>query len=86
VPTSADARQMPRAVRYPALVLDPDGPTVDVYVLESVNLPAHWARLDTFEGPGYQRVVVTVYTAEGEREAQIYALAPQRPIDMVTVP
>jgi gamma-glutamylcyclotransferase (GGCT)/AIG2-like uncharacterized protein YtfP len=41
---------------YPALTLDPDGPEISVEVFESVDLPAHWERLDAFEGPGYQRV------------------------------
>ena len=40
---------------YPALVLDPDGSAIRVDVFESVDLPAHWSRLDAFEGPGYQR-------------------------------
>jgi gamma-glutamylcyclotransferase (GGCT)/AIG2-like uncharacterized protein YtfP len=62
------------ALGYPALVLDPDGPEVDVQVLESADLPAHWARLDDFEGPGYQRVVTTVRTATGEMVASIYVL------------
>jgi gamma-glutamylcyclotransferase (GGCT)/AIG2-like uncharacterized protein YtfP len=37
---------------YPALVLDARGTPVDVQVFESVELPAHWSRLDQFEGPG----------------------------------
>jgi gamma-glutamylcyclotransferase (GGCT)/AIG2-like uncharacterized protein YtfP len=65
------------ALGYPALVLDPEGPAADVSVFESADLPAHWDRLDAFEGPGYRRVVVTVHTAEGDLEAQIYALAQQ---------
>ena len=31
-----------------------------VDVLVSDELPAHWPRLDAFEGPGYRRVVVDV--------------------------
>ena len=64
---------------YPALVLDPDGPAVGVHVFESDDLPAHWARLDAFEGPGYERVTTAVHTAEGQLPAQIYALAPGQP-------
>jgi gamma-glutamylcyclotransferase (GGCT)/AIG2-like uncharacterized protein YtfP len=45
---------------YPALVLGA-GSAIDVDIFESVDLPAHWARLDTFEGPGYERVVTTVH-------------------------
>jgi gamma-glutamylcyclotransferase (GGCT)/AIG2-like uncharacterized protein YtfP len=71
---------------YPALVLDPDGPAVHVHVFESADLPGTWPRLDAFEGPGYRRVVVTVHTAEGELEAQIYALAKPASTDTVAVP
>lgn len=35
-------------------------PTVAVSVLVSSELPAHWARLDEFEGPGYRRVPILV--------------------------
>ena len=59
---------------YPALILDPDGSPIDVDVFESVDLPAHWARLDVFEGPGYQRVVTTVRTSTGDVDASIYVL------------
>jgi gamma-glutamylcyclotransferase (GGCT)/AIG2-like uncharacterized protein YtfP len=63
---------------YPALILDPGGPAIKVDVFESVDLPAHWARLDAFEGPGYQRVVTTVRTSTGEVEASIYVLVQAR--------
>jgi gamma-glutamylcyclotransferase (GGCT)/AIG2-like uncharacterized protein YtfP len=59
---------------YPALVLDPDGSAIRIDVFESVDLPAHWARLDAFEGPGYQRVVTTVRTTTGDVDASIYVL------------
>ena len=59
---------------YPALLLDPEGPAIAVDVFESIDLPAHWARLDAFEGPGYQRVVTTVHTPTGDVEASIYVL------------
>ena len=57
---------------YPALSLDPDGSPIDVHIFESADLPAHWARLDAFEGPGYERVVTTVHTSTGDVEASIY--------------
>jgi gamma-glutamylcyclotransferase (GGCT)/AIG2-like uncharacterized protein YtfP len=60
------------ALGYPALLLAPDGPAVAVQVLESEDLPAHWSRLDDFEGPGYERVLTTVRTADGDLEAYIY--------------
>ena len=44
-------------------------------LFESDDLPEHWARLDEFEGSGYQRVVTRVNTEEGERSAWIYVLA-----------
>jgi gamma-glutamylcyclotransferase (GGCT)/AIG2-like uncharacterized protein YtfP len=59
---------------YPALVLDPHGSAIDVQVLESDDLPAHWSRLDDFEGPGYERVLTTVHTADGDVAAYVYAL------------
>jgi gamma-glutamylcyclotransferase (GGCT)/AIG2-like uncharacterized protein YtfP len=64
------------ALGFPAIVLDGDGDMVSVRVFESADLPAHWERLDGFEGPGYHRSVTTVDTAEGEIEANIYVLAP----------
>jgi gamma-glutamylcyclotransferase (GGCT)/AIG2-like uncharacterized protein YtfP len=57
---------------YPALTLDPDGAEIPVRVFESADLPGHWARLDEFEGPGYQRVPATVHTPAGNVAASIY--------------
>jgi gamma-glutamylcyclotransferase (GGCT)/AIG2-like uncharacterized protein YtfP len=59
---------------YPALVLDPAGAEIAVDVFESVDLPAHWARLDAFEGSGYDRVVTTVHMHKGDVDASIYVL------------
>lgn len=64
------------AVGFPGIVLDPTGPQVEAYLLDSPDLPAAWPRLDEFEGPGYERVVTTIHTADGPVEAYIYALAP----------
>ena len=66
------------ALGFPGLILNPLGSPVDVDVLESVDLPQHWARLDEFEGDGYRRVVTTVTTDQGERCAWIYVLAHER--------
>ncbi len=63
------------ALGFPGLILDPSGPLVPVYLLESFDLPANWARLDEFEGPGYRRVVTQVRLPDGERSANIYVLA-----------
>lgn len=59
---------------YPALVLDQDGDRVDVQVFESADLPAHWSRLDDFEGAQYTRALVTVHTSGGPVEAFAYVL------------
>lgn len=63
------------AMGFPGLVLDATGPTIEVHVFESLDLPMHWGRLDTFEGPGYRRVETQVRTEEGDLEAFIYAVA-----------
>jgi len=67
------------ALGFPGLILDPLGPAVDVDLFESMDLAEHWARLDEFEGSGYRRVVATVNTEEGERNAWIYVLAEEPP-------
>lgn len=59
----------------PGIMLDPAGDPVPVHLFTSADLPAHWARLDAFEGPGYRRTPVTVQTADGPVIASIYALA-----------
>ncbi len=60
---------------YPGLVLDSEGGEIAVQVLESRELPAHWGRLDEFEGADYRRVAVCVVTATGELSAYIYVVA-----------
>jgi len=60
---------------FPGLVLNSHGPVVPVDLFTSDDLPAHWPRLDAFEGDGYRRVVVEVMTAAGVVEACIYVLA-----------
>ena len=63
------------ALGYPGLILDPDGEAIDVQVFASEDLPAHWRRLDAFEGDGYRRVATQVLTAHGALDACIYVLA-----------
>jgi gamma-glutamylcyclotransferase (GGCT)/AIG2-like uncharacterized protein YtfP len=46
---------------YPALKWMPEGTAVSVQLLISSQLPAHWSRLDEFEGAEYQRILVPVY-------------------------
>ena len=58
----------------PGLILDPSGDAVEVHLFESPDLPAHWPRLDAFEGEGYRRVVTQVRTPEGDLAASIYVI------------
>lgn len=63
-------------VGYPGLRLDPDGAEVAVQVFTSPDLPAHWARLDAFEGADYRRASAIVTGADGvEVEAFVYIIA-----------
>jgi gamma-glutamylcyclotransferase (GGCT)/AIG2-like uncharacterized protein YtfP len=64
---------------YPALILDPTGPLVDVYLFDSPELPEHWSRLDEFEGIEYQRVVTQVHTSDGDVPAWIYVIRSGEP-------
>jgi gamma-glutamylcyclotransferase (GGCT)/AIG2-like uncharacterized protein YtfP len=50
---------------FPVFTFDPAGPAVTVHVLHSAMLPAHWARLDAFEGDDYVRLPVPVELADG---------------------
>ena len=61
---------------YPGIRLHEEAPRVDVFLLESEDLPGHWSRLDAFEGAEYERVPVAVQTDEGVFVASIYALRP----------
>lgn len=63
------------AMGFPGLVLSADGGEIEVHVLESLDLPDHWARLDAFEGTGYERVPVKVKLAGKEVTASIYVIA-----------
>ena len=63
------------AMGYPGLAPDERGDDVRVLVFESDDLPAHWARIDAFEGEGYRRVPINVATDAGVIVASIYALA-----------
>lgn len=65
------------ALGSPGIILDPEGEEVAVHVLESPELPAHWGRLDAFEGPGYRRVATQLRTEDGPIEASIYELVPK---------
>ena len=63
------------AVGYPGIVLDELGGEVRGFIFSSEELAAHWARLDEFEGDGYERVVTSAELGDGTVvKAYIYAL------------
>jgi gamma-glutamylcyclotransferase (GGCT)/AIG2-like uncharacterized protein YtfP len=60
---------------YPGIVLDGSGNEVHGFIFSSEELAAHWARLDDFEGDGYERVVTSAVLENGRVvEAYVYAL------------
>lgn len=62
---------------YPALRWSADGAPVAAQMLASDELPAHWPRLDEFEGEQYLRILVPVRLAGGRvAVANLYALHP----------
>lgn len=63
--------------RYPGLIPDPRGPALSILVFTSVDLPAHWARLDAFEGKDYHRVIVEAEMDRVATPASIYAVGLQ---------
>lgn len=63
------------AVGYPGILLDEQGDEVEGWVFTSGSLSEHWARLDAFEGDGYERVVTTAKLGDGAAvETFIYVL------------
>ncbi|HEY5852354.1 MAG TPA: gamma-glutamylcyclotransferase family protein [Lysobacter sp.] len=66
------------AIGYPGIVLDASGDDVPGLVFSSEQLPAHWARLDEFEGDGYQRVLARARLGDGSAvDAYVYTLSDQ---------
>ena len=64
---------------FPALRYDPDGYEVRVDLFCSDHLPAHWDRLDAFEGPNYERIVVPVHDGRDViAHANLYATREPR--------
>jgi gamma-glutamylcyclotransferase (GGCT)/AIG2-like uncharacterized protein YtfP len=62
------------AMGYPGIILDGNG-VVEGLVFTSDALPRHWARVDDFEGEGYERVLTTATLADGTVvDAYVYAL------------
>ena len=67
------------AAGYPGIVLDELGDEVQGFLFSSKELAAHWARLDEFEGDGYERVVTSAELEDGTvAETHIYALSRAR--------
>ena len=62
------------AMGYPGIALDPEGGSIMVHVLTSSELPSQWTWLDEFEGPGYERVAVSVRAEEGDVVASLCVL------------
>lgn len=65
----------PRRWAFPAFIPDEGGAAVPVQLFRSPDLPAHWARLDAFEGADYRRVAIDVVTDQGRVPAWIYVHA-----------
>jgi gamma-glutamylcyclotransferase (GGCT)/AIG2-like uncharacterized protein YtfP len=64
------------AVGYPGIILDEHGDEVEGFLFSSESLAEHWARLDEFEGEGYERVLTTVKLNDGTAvDAYIYSLS-----------
>lgn len=64
---------------YPALAWSLAGPAIPVEVFVAVDLPAHWARLDAFEGDDDLRILVPLFVASRPVAiANLYAAAPRR--------
>jgi gamma-glutamylcyclotransferase (GGCT)/AIG2-like uncharacterized protein YtfP len=49
------------------------GGTIAVQVLTAAALTTAWPMLDEFEGPEYQRILVPVFSVDGERRLQAVA-------------
>jgi gamma-glutamylcyclotransferase (GGCT)/AIG2-like uncharacterized protein YtfP len=67
------------ALGYPGIVLDEHVGEVAGLLFSSEHLPAHWSRLDAFEGDDYERVPTRVRTANGDTlDAYIYRVRDNR--------
>ena len=62
-------------VGYLGIVLDDLGDEVHGFIFSSEELSALWARLDEFEGEGYERVLTSAQLEDGTLvETHIYTL------------
>ncbi len=72
-------------VGYPGIVLDERAGKVHGFIFSSDELSAHWARLDAFEGDGYERVLTVAELEDGMVvTAHIYALKAKRSAQIPT--
>lgn len=63
------------AMGFPGIILDECGGEVEGLLFSSENLAEHWARLDAFEGEGYERVLTKAKLKNGSVvDAYIYKL------------
>jgi len=63
------------AIGFPGIVLDETGAEVRGSLFSSECLSSHWARIDQFEGDGYERVLTTARRDDGTTvSAYIYSL------------
>ena len=63
------------AAGYPGIILNEHGDEVEGLLFSSEKLDEHWARLDEFEGEGYERVLTSVKRRDGTAvEAYVYRL------------
>ena len=60
---------------YPAFRPRDGGDAVAAHVLASRALEAGWPELDRFEGPGYRRILVPVFTPGPVGERRLYTVA-----------
>lgn len=64
------------AIGFPGIVLDESGAEIRGLLFGSDSLSAHWARIDAFEGDGYERVQTTARRTDGTGvSAFIYRLS-----------
>jgi gamma-glutamylcyclotransferase (GGCT)/AIG2-like uncharacterized protein YtfP len=60
---------------HPGFTPSKDGDIVAGLIFTSNDLPAHWARLDKFEGEDYKRISIKATLEDGNIiEAQIYSV------------
>ena len=63
------------ALGYPAFRPRDGGPAVAVHVLTAPALATDWPRLDRFEGPGYRRILVPVFSPGAPDERRLHTVA-----------